>query len=215
MYCKNCGQELNNKASFCKGCGSKAGNSIVDTQNKAIKPVEDNQIKFELKPTFKWGYKILTEGLGMIAVILFFTFYIFAGSDIKDAWNFIKSTPIMMAVILLLFITVPMVKIIFTSMQYKKLCYNFYATKVEYIDGFLNRSQKELKYKYVREIVMKEGIIERIFGLGTIQVFTNASTGKYSSETNGMENGILIHCLTDVKSKYAEIKKIVDAATEE
>ena len=109
------------------------------------------------------------------------------------------------------------IKMIFEKIQYDHYEYNFYNTKVEYIDGFLNKEEKELKYKYVREVTMNQNIIERLFKLGTIRIFTNASSG-YNSAYGGNNsmrnrNGIYIHCVTNVKEKYETIKEIIDKGT--
>lgn len=216
MYCKQCGQELSTGAKFCIGCGSIVENqydTTIELENKRV--VEDNNIKYELMPKFNWGYKILTDGL-RLAIMTFIVFLYFTDGNIEEVFseNGLQQFLFIVPMFVIIF---PMLKLIFESMQYKKMYYNFYNTKVEYIDGFLNKTEKELKYKYIREIVMSEGIIERMFGIGTIKIFTNASsninTGN-SSHMSGNGNGIIIHCLTNVKEKYQEIKKIVDQGTE-
>ena len=109
------------------------------------------------------------------------------------------------------------IKLIFEKLQYDALEYNFYATKVEYKDGFLNKEEKELKYKYIREVTMNKSILERIFNIGTIRIFTNASSGTtYNSKHNKMygKNGLAIHCIKDVKEQYQKIKNIIDEGTE-
>jgi len=213
MYCKKCGVELDNGAKFCIGCGNE-----VSTDTNIVKEElpDDNQIRFELKPQFKWLYKILTEGIGSVVVYSFVIWYIFSDSlRLIDSINDSGFSFLIPALVIL----IPLVKLMFESMQYKKLCYNFYNNKLEYIDGFLNKTEKELKYKHIREIVMSEGIMERIFGIGTIKIFTNASSNVQSQSSfghmTGNGNGIVIHCLTDVKAKYQEIKKIVDEGTVE
>ena len=56
-------------------------------------------------------------------------------------------------------------------------------------------------------------ILERMFKIGTIRIFTNATNGY--NENNGARNrnGIYIHCITDVKEKYEQIKAIIDEGT--
>ena len=103
-------------------------------------------------------------------------------------------------------------------MQYKNLSYNFYTTKVEYVDGFLNKEEKELKYKFIREVTMSQSILERMCGIGTIRIFTNASSGNINSRNhNSMRgrNGVYIHCIEDVKQQYQAIKQIIDEGTPE
>ena len=64
---------------------------------------------------------------------------------------------------------------------------------------------------------MSQNIFERIFSIGTIKLFTNASSGVGygAGKHNGMagKNGIQIHCVTNTKEQYKKIKEIIDAGT--
>ena len=78
--------------------------------------------------------------------------------------------------------------------------------------------EKELKYKYIREVTMSQNILERVFNIGTIKIFTNASSGStYNSKHNKMygKNGLGIHCIENVKEQYAKVKEIIDEGTPE
>jgi len=86
------------------------------------------------------------------------------------------------------------------------------------MDISLNKEEKELKYKYVREVTMNQNIFERLFNIGTIKIFTNASSGGYPTRRhNNMQgkNGIYIHCVENVKEQYETIKGIIDEGTPE
>jgi uncharacterized membrane protein YdbT with pleckstrin-like domain len=113
---------------------------------------------------------------------------------------------------------IPLIKLIFENMQYKHYEYNFYNTKLEYIDGFLNKEEKELKYKYIREVTMSQNIIERLFGIGKIKVFTNASSGMNNGAYgNSMRNrnGIQIHCVENVAEQYKKVKELIDNGSQD
>ena len=65
---------------------------------------------------------------------------------------------------------------------------------------------------------MSQGIFERIFKIGTIRIFTNATSGVYNGRNhNGMRgrNGIYIHCIENVKEQYEKIKQIIDEGSED
>lgn len=100
----------------------------------------------------------------------------------------------------------------FRKIQYSKTNYEFLKTKVEYVDGFFNQEEKEVKYKYIREVVMTQNIFERMFGLGCIRLYTSASsaisTANEHSQTG--KNGIMIHCVKNVKENYKIIKELID-----
>lgn len=204
MFCKNCGTEMSDTARFC----SKCGNDRLGGQVQGREIVEDNSIKFSLKPEFNMLYQLLTT-LWRGIVVLFFIAYFITGIPLLIYF------PIIPIGFLVIYVVV---KMVIGNMQYKNLSYNFYTTKVEYVDGFLNKEEKELKYKFVREVTMSQSIFERICGIGTIKIFTNASSGGYDGRNhNSMKgrNGIYIHCVDNVQEQYRIIKQIIDEGTPE
>lgn len=209
MFCKNCGTEMSDTAKFCYKCGY---NRMREDISEERKIVEDTQIKFQLKPKFNFSYKIITTVWRAI-VYMFFICFLFTG--LYKLWFIYPVTLLIIVGIMLLYIVI---KLIFENIQYDDLEYNFYTTKVEYKDGFLNKEEKELKYKFVREVSMHQNVLEKMFNIGTIRIFTNASSG-YSGDSshNSMKgkNGIYIHCLENVKQQYQAIKKIIDEGTSE
>ena len=201
MFCKNCGTEMSDTARFCPKCGNDRGE-----QEQRREVVEDNNIRFQLKPEFNMLYQFLSA-LWSGFVVLFLIAYCITGLPLLFYF------PILPIVFLVIYIAIKMVVV---NMQYKNLNYNFYTTKVEYIDGFLNKEEKELKYKFVREVTMSRNLLERICGIGTIKIFTNASSGGYGGGNhNSMKgrNGIFIHCLADVEEQYRIVKQIIDEGT--
>ena len=79
------------------------------------------------------------------------------------------------------------------SKQYKHLTYDFYTTKVIFEDSFLNLAKKEVKYKYIREVTMRQSFVQRWFNIGNIVLYTNAETG--------IGNGIQIINVKNVELK--------------
>ncbi len=201
MFCKNCGLEMDSNAKFCSKCGTPRSME----QPQVRKVIEDNNIKFQLKPKFNLIYDFIINSLyvlcyGAILIIYAYTF---------NLWV------IMISIIVI----ITSIKTLLDKKQHDSLEYNFYATKVEYKDGFFNKEQKELKYKYIREITMSQNILERICGIGTIRIFTNASNYQYNIYRNRnreiIKNGIYIHCVDNVEEKYKIIKQIIDEGTPE
>lgn len=205
MFCRNCGAEMSDNATFCPKCGTaRTGVEEVVNQKEIL---EDNQIKYALKPVFNVLYKFLCNLSQAIiyTIVLWYLFY-----ELIDVMHFKWNAIFLVIAAIALYI---LVKMIFGKYQYNDMEYNFYNTKVEYKDGFLNKEEKELKYKYVREVTMSQGIFERIFKIGTIRIFTNATSGVYNGRNhNGMmgRNGIYIHCVENVKEQYEKIKQIID-----
>lgn len=94
------------------------------------------------------------------------------------------------------------IKTALNKKQYDNFCYDFYKTKVIYKDSFLNLSEKEVKYKYIREVTMRQTFIQRYFNIGNIILFTSAETG--------YGNGIYIMNVENVQDVYRDIKSIID-----
>ncbi len=209
MFCKNCGTEMNDTARFCPKCGFDRMTEGAPTKRE-IK--EDNKIRIQLKPEFNLPYKVITT-LWTAIVYMFFICFLF--TSLYKLWFIYPVTLLITFGVMILYVVI---KLILENMQYNDLEYNFYTTKVEYKDGFLNKEEKELKYKFVREVTMHQNILERMCDIGTIRIFTNASSGyRNSGIHNSMRgrNGIYIHCIEDVQQQYQAIKQIIDEGTPE
>lgn len=208
MFCKYCGTQINDTAKFCPKCGKET--SIKEE----VEQKEDNEIKLKIKPVFIVPYKLLNN----VMIIVFMILVAVIGlKDVLFETQIIEPLYIVIVILLIVIIYVT-IKMLLEKRQYKDLEYTFYKTKVEYKDGFLTKEEKELKYKYVREVLLTQGILERLFGIGTIRIFTNASSGTYNRnnyENVPGRNGIYIHCVENVEEQYQKIKKIINEGTEE
>lgn len=211
MFCKNCGIEINDTSRFCPKCGFDRTGGVQQQRET----VEDNRIRYQVKPKFNVLYKLL-DSLWKAIIYMSFICYLYV-AYLQTYIRLIYPITLLLAIGAMLIYVV--VKMIFENMQYNDLEYNFYATKVEYRDGFLNKEEKELKYKYIREVTMNQNILERFCGIGTIRIYTNASSGgrgTSSSHNNmGGRNGIYIHCVENVQEQYRTIKQIIDEGTPE
>ncbi len=186
MFCSKCGTELPDTAKFCGKCGaSVSGDSNATT---ASQPIVDDTVVLNVKPTYKFVYKDL------IPLIIWLLLFALPSGLAGGAIGFLVA-----AGIIGLFAAI---KILFVKKQYKNYSYDFYKTKVCYKDSFLNISEKEVKYKYIREIVMRQTFIQRFFNIGTIIMFTNAETG--------YGNGIAIVDVENVQEVYKQIKSVIN-----
>ena len=71
MFCKNCGAEMGESSRFCPRCGNDRMGGIQ--QKREI--VEDNHIRYQVKPEFNLPYQILTT-LWKAYIFVFYMFYI-------------------------------------------------------------------------------------------------------------------------------------------
>lgn len=208
MFCKKCGTEINEDAKFCPKCGA---NVESGEQISSEEKIQDNEVKFQLKPTFKIGYKLLTNfGRSILYVIIFSIYFL---SEIEDADNIGKVVSYIIGPVIGIILIYIIIKMIIEKIQYNHYEYNFYNTKVEYVDGFLNKEEKELKYKHIREVALKQNVIQRLFGIGTIRIFTNATSG-YNRNNRNM-NGLQIHCVENPQEQYKKVKELIDGVISE
>ncbi len=211
MFCKKCGTEMNDDARFCPKCGydTQTGKAQEGSNQKVV---EDNEIKFQVKPKFHLGYKILTNmGRALLYILIFGFAFLGEIDDYNNTDGEIVAT--LLGIILGIMVVYVIIKLIFEKIQYNHYEYNFYNTKVEYIDGFLNKEQKELKYKHVREVALGQNIIQRLFNIGTIRIFTNASSGYVGNNNSRSLNGLQIHCVQNPKEQYQKVKELIDAVS--
>lgn len=190
MFCEKCGTKLPDDASFCTNCGASLSGGEVKTKEKIV----DNEVQLNVKPTFKIGYMIIPYVITYIILV----------ACIALPFMAIESGATVTVALVILLITAVIFAIasFFSKKQYANYSYDFYKTKVIYKDSFLNVSEKEVKYKYIREVTMRQTIIQRIFNLGTIILFTNAETG--------VGNGINIINVENVQEVYKNVKNIID-----
>lgn len=207
MFCKNCGNELNDDALFCGNCGTKIGQVARTIANQVnSKVVEDGVVELNLKPTFVWGYQMIRI-LSDFVISMFFLLILLL-DFLLIYMNLSNALWLMFGFDLVVCIVATFCR----KIQYSKTNYEFFKTKVEYVDGFFNQEEKEVKYKNIREVVMTQNIFERIFGLGCIRLYTSASsaisTANGHSQTG--KNGIMIHCVKNAKENYKIIKDLID-----
>lgn len=195
MFCQKCGNKIEDTAKFCNKCGTKAGGSAKEEVK-----VEDNSVVLQVKPKFKMMYESIGFIIGIVIflLIMLIPMLAMASEEGEDAAIFMR----VMLIILIPVAIIWAIAIIIRRFQYKKYTYDFYKTKITYRDSFLNISEKEVKYKNVKEIIYTQGIIQRLFNIGNVTLFTNADSG--------VANGIRIRSIENVKEVYDKIKGIVN-----
>ena len=190
MFCEKCGAKLEDDALFCTKCGAKVGEANSVGQEK----VDDNEVKLKVKPIFKFWYMMFPTVITFLFCILMVVLPAsMAGPEIALG---------LFVVFIVIFALVVGIIVFFKSKQYKHLTYDFYATKVVFEDSFLNLAQKEVKYKYIREVTMRQSFVQRWFNIGNVILYTNAETG--------IGNGIQIINVENVHDVYKQIKEIVN-----
>ena len=193
MFCEKCGTKLLDTAEFCTNCGTHISGS-KETIKEEAKKIVDKEIQLQVKPTYKFGYMALPSLLVYIFLIAI-TLFIFISVDFLVGM-------VITFITIIIFGGIWGIQVAINRKQYKNYTYDFYKTKVIYKDSFLNVSEKEVKYKYIREIAMRQTFIQRYFDLGSVILYTNAETG--------LGNGIFIKNISNVQEIYKQIKEITN-----
>lgn len=192
MFCAKCGNVLEDNARFCDKCGTATMSNNYNTTNVATKIV-DNEVQLSIKPTYKSIYFMWSTYVFIALMMIFFIIISIASSS----WIGL----VVGIVISLITLGIKAISLIFKKKQLQYMKYDFYKTKIEYSDSFLNKAEKEVKYKHIRECVLSRTISDRIFGFGRIALFTNAESG--------YGNGILIPFVENSETVYRQIKELL------
>lgn len=205
MYCQKCGSKLPEMANFCEKCGIQ-----INGNNSTIKSKE---ILFKVKPTFKFTYLAMFRIVKPLIyfVILVVVALLIINLGIEEANKFEISSLSMyefipMLVILLgiplIGLIVSIIKMFFDRRQYENYEYVFFNDRIVYKDGYLNVSEKELRYLNVKEIAKRQTFIQRVFNIGNIILFSSAE--------NGISSGIYMENIENVDDVYTKIKEIIN-----
>ena len=197
MFCEKCGAKLEEDAAFCTKCGAKISGEQIQPEN--LKKTEDTKIQLTVKPKFKFAYLTLP---GLIVWLIFIVIIaaIIEYATIREGE---KGIGVFLGTVsFVVILVIYAIKVAFQKTQYRKLTYDFYRTKVIFEDSFMNLAQKEVKYRYIREVTMSQTFIQRWFNLGNIVLYTNAETG--------YGNGISIVNVENVREVYKQIKDIIN-----
>ncbi len=192
MFCSKCGNLLEDTAKFCDKCGTPTGSAPASGSVVAEKK-PDTEVLLHIKPKYKMIYFWWSAFLAMAFILIIAILIAVFTSDFTCVWGGLTWCAIIAVC--------KAISLLFKKRQIKCMEYDFYRTKVCYKDSFLNKAEKEVKYKHIREVILTRSISDRIFGFGKIMLYTNA-------ETYG--NGILIPFLDDSESVYKKVKELLD-----
>ena len=120
-----------------------------------------------IKPAFKPSLVILIGSIAAIPISLFVGLFF----GVKNFSFFIGIGSFLLSYLFILSIIYFFTKITLENIEYK-----FYSNRVEYYDGFLVKNRKTINYDRISNISQIRGIIERMWGLGTIYIDTPGSS---------------------------------------
>jgi hypothetical protein len=174
-------------------------------------------MKFSLKPVFIGWITLLAQ----LPFQLFFTLWCggFFGGLGRSFGIFPQDsqTPFIFFGALAFF-GIPLVAYIGKKLNYARTEYNFLDDQLEFEEGFFTINKKVIKYKDVKEVTLRKGILQRIYGLGTIYLATLA-TGSTTSFNpfyalgfgNVSASGVGVRDVPNPDDAYEKIKKMVES----
>ena len=172
-------------------------------------------MNFSLKPVF----------VGWIALLVQFPFQLFftiwAGGFFGGFSGFLfprGSWAPFLFFGMLAFFGIPLIAYFGKKLNYSRTEYRFYSDRLEFEEGFFSRNQKVVKFRDVKEVTLREGILQRSVGLGTIYLATLATgSGPRNNPFfslgfgNVSASGIAVRDVTNPGDVYGKIRKLVDA----
>lgn len=105
------------------------------------------------------------------------------------------------------FFTFPVIILLIYKRIYRLTRYIFYANHLEYYDGFWNIERKIVKYKTITEIQLHRNILQRLHGIGSIEVQIPSIT------QSKKKSGIILANIKQYEKAYAFLQKKMTAVT--
>jgi uncharacterized membrane protein YdbT with pleckstrin-like domain len=173
-------------------------------------------MRFSLKPIFIGWLTIVST----VPLQLFFTLWagLFFGGL---ASYFFKSTvpsstPSIIAAGAAFF-GIPLVYYIVKKLNYERTEYKFFDDRLEFEEGFFSLNKKVIRLRDVREVTLRKGLLQRLYGLGSVYLATPA-TGALSSSnafaTIGFgsvsSSGIIVRDIADPDGIYLKISDLIE-----
>jgi membrane protein YdbS with pleckstrin-like domain len=119
------------------------------------------------------------------------------------------------------FVVMPVAVYTVRKLNYARTEYRFYPDRVEFEAGFFTINKKVVKFRDVKEVTLRKGILQQLYGLGTIYLSTLA-TGVATPASpfaafgfgNISASGVSVRDVPKPDDAYETIKKMVDARSE-
>jgi membrane protein YdbS with pleckstrin-like domain len=174
------------------------------------------EIKFSVRPVF----------VGWITLLMALPFQIFlaiwsggfVGVMAANLTGTRWSWPPVLLVGGAVFVALPISVYIVKKLNYARTEYRFYADQIEFEEGFFTVSKKIVKFENVKEVTLRKGIFQQLYGLGTIYLSTvatgvDAPASPFGSFGFGnvSASGVSARDIPNADDTYDAIKNLVDA----
>lgn len=120
----------------------------------------------------------------------------------------------------IMFVGFPLFIFVTKKFNYEKTEYKFFEDRLEFEEGFFTINKKVIKYKDVKELTLRRGILQRVNKLGTIYLGTmvTGSVSYYNPFAalgfgNTAASGISIKDVNDPEVEFEKIQRIIEAGS--
>jgi membrane protein YdbS with pleckstrin-like domain len=172
---------------------------------------------FSLRPVFV-GWIVL---LHQLPFQLFFTLWsaMFFGGMLSSLHLFPKGSPGPFVLFgALAFFAVPLVAYIGKKLNYARTQYKFADDRLEFEEGFFTINEKVVRYKDIKEVTLRKGLLQRMYDLGTIYLATEATGSSPRPNVfnafgfgNVSASGIGVCDIREPDQYFERIRSMVDA----
>jgi uncharacterized membrane protein YdbT with pleckstrin-like domain len=177
----------------------------------------DDKLLFSVRPVFIGWITLLVQ----LPLQLFFAFWAggFFGAMTSSLQIFPKDSHAPFIFFgMLAFFGVPAIAYIGKKLNYARTEYRFFADHLEFEEGFFSINKKVIKFRDVKEVTLRKGILQRIYGLGTIYLATLATGSTRGSNPfvalgfgNVSASGINVRDITGPDQAFDKIRQMIDA----
>ena len=119
------------------------------------------------------------------------------------------------------FVAIPLIAYFGKWLNYSRTEYRFFDDHLEFEEGFFSINKKVIRFRDVREVTLRQGILQRIYGLGTIYLATLATGSGPSFRPftalgfgNVSGSGISVRDIRNPDQTFDSIRQLVDAHRE-
>jgi len=116
------------------------------------------------------------------------------------------------------FFAVPVIAYFGRKLNYSRTEYRFFTDRLEFEEGFFSINEKVIRFHDVSEVTLHKGILQRIYGLGTIYLATLATGSRQNFNPfvalgfgNVSASGVSVRDVTDPDQMFEKIRGLVDA----
>jgi len=178
----------------------------------------DPSVTFSVKPVFVGWITLLMQ----LPFQIFFAvwsggfFGIMAANLTGKKWAWLPPLVIGGAV----FVVMPIVIYLGRKLNYARTEYRFYQDRVEFEEGFFTVNKKVVKYENVKEVTLRKGLLQQIYGLGNVYLSTlatgvDAPASPFSAFGFGnvSASGVTVRDIPNPDDAYETIKKLIDGTS--